>query len=62
MGLAVIPGNTSSKQVRRDGAFCYKGNAQIVEAMLSPVSKEALGHPNRVLFQFRQSNKRRYAS
>jgi hypothetical protein len=53
----VTTGNTSSKQERRNRAFCFRGNAQIAEAFLNPVGKEALVHLNRVLGQWRASNR-----
>ncbi len=54
--------NKRIKSDQRQLAFSYKGNAQILEAALGPAGFKHLQHPNRMLEQFRASNKRRGAA
>ncbi len=48
-----------TKQQRRDRAWTYKGNALVAVQIVKPAGLEALSHPNRILSQFRSSNKGR---
>ena len=49
--------NTSnrSKQERRDRAWAYKGNVQVIDQVFRPVGHVALYHPNRVMQRWRES-------
>lgn len=48
-----------SKSEKRLRAWAFKGNAQVLEQMFLPLDRSVLTHPNRVLVQFRSSNKGR---
>lgn len=50
-----------SKSEKRMRAWAFKGNAQVLEQMILPVGRFALTHPNRVLKQYRSSNRSRVA-
>lgn len=49
--------SNKTKAERRSRAWAFKGNAQVLEQMILPVDRLVLTHPNRVLQQFRSSNK-----
>ena len=56
-------GKTSgrTKEERRRRALCYQGNRQVIEWAWGTWTFPLIAHPNRVMRQFRLSNRRRAA-
>ena len=56
-------GNTlqRTKEERRRRLLCYQGNRQVIEWAWGDKTFPRIAHPNRVMRQFRASNRRRVA-
>jgi len=52
---------TRTKEQRRHRIFAYQGNRLLMDKALGEDVFPRLGHPNRIMRQFRLSNRRRAA-